>query len=261
MGQLNLQKEGMAQSMKKSFISIFSISLVIILASFPGKVHAVKEFKISSYGAGVQIWFEAEAFDERIPDSDQYFKVTGQKTTPKAPAGAFGEAVTRSGGAGGRISWEFDTKKVDGKRGVWKFWARVYNPNNMSDYMLVKGDPGDDKIPDVPPFPGGDAVAPFDNTDDRIFEATTATWGWWGNSEGSTKELQDGINTMYIFHRQGDATVFWDVFMWTDDAAYNPLVSGDEDYRNAKPMKAGIIAVQPLEKLTTAWGSIKDIQK
>ncbi len=60
---------------------------------------------------------------------------------------------------------------------------------------------------------------------------------------------------MYIFHRQGDNTVFWDVFMWTDDPMYTP---NDEDYRNAKPMKAGDIAVWSLEKLSITWGSIKD---
>jgi hypothetical protein len=37
---------------------------------------------------------------------------------------------------------------------------------------------------------------------------------------------------MHIFHRQGNDTVFWDVFMWTDDASYVPT---DADYEGAIP--------------------------
>jgi hypothetical protein len=240
--------------MKRDFASV---SLALVLAiSIPGMVGAVEEFKVSEYGIGVQIWFEAEAFDERNPEDTRYFQITGEKgVAAKAPKDAFGEAVTRTNIAGGMIRWDFDINRVDGKGGTWYFWARIISPNNRSDYMLVKEDPDDKKIPDAPPFPGGDAVPPFDNDDDRVFERTFELWGWWGNEEGSTKELQDGENTMYMFHRQGDNTVFWDVFMWTDDSTYIP---SDEDYRNAKPMKAGDIAVQPLEKLSITWGSIKD---
>jgi hypothetical protein len=96
--------------------------------------------------------------------------------------------------------------------------------------MLVEGDPGDAEIPAGPPFPGGDGTAPFVNDDDRIFEETTDPWGWWGNDDGSDKELRNGENTMYIFDRQGNDTVFWDVFVWTDDPGYRPT---DEDYENA----------------------------
>ena len=61
---------------------------------------------------------------------------------------------------------------------------------------------------------------------------------------------------MYMFHRQGDNTVFWDIFVWTDDATYRPT---DDDYTNAEPMKSGEdIAVLPLEKLSTTWGCIKN---
>lgn len=58
---------------------------------------------------------------------------------------------------------------------------------------------------------------------------------------------------MYIFHRQGNNTVFWDVFMWTDDSTYFPT---DSDYKKAKEMKAGQ-AVNPTDKLATVWGYIK----
>lgn len=233
--------------MKNCLAYVLLILAVLILISIPGSTWAVEEFKVSSNFGGIQIWFEAEAFDERNPDSEQYFKVA-------TPAGAFGKAVTRAGGAGGMIRWEFDISQAEGKAGTWYFWGRVLNPNNMSDYLLVAGDPGDKDIPKVPPFPGGDAVKPFDNATDRIFEATTAAWGWWGKSEGSTKKLQDGKNNMYVFHRQGDSTVFWDVFMWSDNIAYVP---NDNDYQDAKPMKGKVILVQPLEKLSTTWGGIK----
>ena len=199
------------------------LGIVVVLFLITTPVYAVRNFKISNYGGGHQIWFEAEDFDERNPDTDQYYQVVDVDD-------AFGQAVTRPGGAGGMISWTFDISAADGKAGTWYFWGRVLNPENLSDYMLVEGDPGDAEIPEGPPFPGGDGTAPFDNADDRIFEETIDPWGWWGNSEGSTKELQNGQNTMSIFHRQGAATVFWDVFVWADDPGYRPT---DEDYQNA----------------------------
>jgi len=240
--------------MRKSIIVTFSALVLAFLISIPGMVQAVEEFKVSDFAAAIQIWFEAEDFDERNPEGDRYFIVTGQPGAPEAPKGAFGEAVTRRGGSGGMIRWDFDISFTEGEAGTWYFWGRVHNVGNLSDYMLVKDDPDDD-IPNGPPFPGGDAAAPFDNEDDRVFEATSAEWSWWGGGdEGSDKELQDGENSMYMFHRQGAATVFWDVFMWTDDATYRP---SDEDYTNAKIAKKKPEAVQPLEKLSTSWGSIK----
>ena len=56
--------------------------------------------------------------------------------------------------AGGMIRWTFDISAAGGKGGTWYFWGRIINPSNTSDYMLVKGDPGDPVIPDKPPFPG-----------------------------------------------------------------------------------------------------------
>ncbi|MCP4261597.1 MAG: hypothetical protein GY774_29455, partial [Planctomycetes bacterium] len=206
------------QSSKQIVLGIF-VGLFLITAP----VHAVRNFKISNYGGGHQIWFEAEDYDERNPDTDDYYPVVDADD-------AFGQAITRAGGAGGMISWTFDISATDGREGTWLFWARVLNPSNLSDYMLVEGDPGDTEIPTGPPFPGGDGTAPFDNADDRIFEETTDPWGWWGNEEGSTKELQNGQNTMHIFHRQGSDAVFWDVFVWADDPSYRPT---DDDYQNA----------------------------
>jgi hypothetical protein len=206
------------QSFKQILLSIL---VALLLITMP--VYAVRNFKISNYGGGHQIWFEAEDYDERNPDTDQYYPVVDA-------VDAFGQAITRSGGSGGMIRWTFDIGKADGKKGTWFFWARVLNPDNLSDYMLVEGDPDDAEIPTGPPFPGGDGTPPFVNEDDRIFERTDDVWAWWGNDEGSTKELQDGENTMYIFDRQGDDTVFWDVFVWTDSVNYVPT---DEDYQNA----------------------------
>ena len=67
-------------------------------------------------------------------------------------AGAFGKAITRTGSAGGMIRWTFDISAAGGKGGTWYFWGRVINPSNTSDYMLVKGDPGDPVIPSARRF-------------------------------------------------------------------------------------------------------------
>ena len=212
------------QSSKQILLGIF---VALLLITMP--VHAVERFKTSNYGGAHQIWFEAEDFDERNPATDEYYPVVDE-------AGAFGQVVTRAGDEGGMIRWTFDISEADGKGGTWYFWGRVLNSDNRSDYMLVEGHPGDPVIPPGPPFPGGSSAAEFDDQDDRLFEATDTTWDWWGNDDGSDKELQDGENTMYIFHRQGNADVFWDVFMWTDSPDYVPT---DDDYRNAQSFVPG----------------------
>jgi len=193
-------------------------------------VYAVENFKISNYGGAHQIWFEVEDFDERNPKGDQYYPVVDA-------AGAFGgQAINPNDLSGGMIRWTFDIAKAGGQAGTWYLWPRLINPSNASDYMLVKGDPGDAHIPNGPPFPGGDNASPFTNDDDRVFEVDVDPWDWRQkfdfieSLEGLTKELQDGENTMYIFHRGGDNSVFWDVFMWTDSPDYVPT---DEDYENA----------------------------
>ncbi len=231
------------------------ILFCLLLVTMP--VYAVEVFKVSEFDGGHQIWFEAEAFDAREPDSDQFFPIAGEEAnTPKPPNGVFGKAITRSGGAGGRLVYTFDISKAGGTAGDWYFWGRVVNPSNQSDYLLVKGDPEDKKIPDTAPFPGGNETKPFVNADDRIFEADVAKWGWDGGArEGHQKELQDGENTMYIYHRQGNSTRFMDVFMWADNSNYRPV---DDDYNNATEMKAGQ-AVEFVDKLATVWGQIKTI--
>ncbi len=204
-------------------ITLIVLVTTLLLAT---PVRAVKNFKISSYEGGHQIWFEAEEFDERNPEGDRYFPVVDQD-------GAFGRAVSRTGGAGGMIRWTFDISAAGGVGGTWYFWGRVINPINQSDWMIVEGDPDDPEVPAGPPFPGTTSATEFTNGDDRVFDENNGppwTWGRSSHTEGHTKELQNGENTMYIYHRQGDSTVFWDVFMWTDDPGYVPT---DNDYRNA----------------------------
>ena len=85
-----------------------------LLAAVP--LYAAKNIKVSNYGNGHQIWFEAEDFDERNPATEQYFPVVDQ-------ADAFGRAVSRAGGAGGMIRYTFDISATGGKAGTWYFWV------------------------------------------------------------------------------------------------------------------------------------------
>lgn len=114
----------------------------------------------------------------------------------------------------------------------------------------MDGDP-DDEIPDGPPFPGGEAA--FVEPAHQIFEKDSPEWSWQSSNikEGHTKTLQDGLNTMYILHRQGDNNVFWDVFVWADRFDYMPI---DDDYLGAEEIAE---AVQPGNKLSTTWTAIK----
>jgi hypothetical protein len=234
--------KGRKMSHQSSKPILLGVCVALLSASVPA--YAVKNYKFSSFGGARQIWFEAEDFDERNPDNETYYPVVDA-------AGAFGKAITRAGGAGGMIRWTFDIRAAGGKGGTWYFWGRIINPGNSSDYMLVEGDPGDPTIPNGPPFPGGSGVAPFSDADDRIFEVDVpAPWAWgqgW-DPEGHVKELRDGVNTMYIFHRQGNDTVFWDTFVWTDSPDYVPT---DQDYQNATPvLPGGIVNPSPADEAT-----------
>ena len=44
--------------------------LVMLVLFSSSVVLAVEEFRVSKYGKGEQIWFEAEAFDERSPNEN-----------------------------------------------------------------------------------------------------------------------------------------------------------------------------------------------
>ena len=49
---------------------------------------AVEEFRVSKYGKGEQIWFEAEAFDERSPNEN--YKLGKAEKAVKLHKDAFG---------------------------------------------------------------------------------------------------------------------------------------------------------------------------
>ena len=219
-----------------AFAIMFSISSMSL---------AVVEFKVSEYWGGHQIWFEAEAFDERSPDKN--YKLGDEEGALKPADGAFGDIVTSTGGQGWLL-YRFDISRTGGKGGLWRFCGRVINPENHSDWLFVLGDDGDE-IPQVDPG--------FVRPDHIIFENNTPTWAWvtdgdFGQDGGTVNELQDGENVMMIWYRQSSLQVQYDVFMWTDALDYKPT---DEDYINAKPKRG--LAVAHFEKLSTLWGRIK----
>jgi hypothetical protein len=187
---------------------------------------AVENFKTSSYGAGHQIWFEAEDFDERDPADDSSFALSDEP-------GAYGRSITCMGGTrgGNMMRYTFDISKTGGSGGTWYFWGRVINPSNRSSFMLVEGNPGD-PMPVVMPM--GDLPNEF-----RVFEenaGAAGTWAWSGDNgnESHTKTLQDGENTMYIISRENQAIL--DLYVWTDDPDYVPT---EADYENAKVASKG----------------------
>jgi len=215
------------QSSKQILLGIF---VALLLITVP--VYAVKNYKFSNYAGGHQIWFEVEDYDERDPDTDEYFPVVYK-------SGAFGQAITRTGVPGGMISWTFDISKAGGKGGTWYFWGRVINPEGSSDFMFVEGSPGDPVLPAGPPYPGTPTAPGFTDAQRLFYQNAGPSWTWSraDHAEAHTKQLQDGENTMYIIHRRGNNTVFWDVFMWTDNPDYVPT---DADYRNAEIPSAGL---------------------
>ena len=203
------------------------------------------EIKVSKFGKGVQIWFEAEHFDERSPNEN--YKLGDAENALKPIKGAFGDIVTNAGG-NGWILYRFDISVGGGKAGDWRFIGRIINPSNASDWLWVLGDDGD-KIPDVAPA--------FVRPDDIIFENNTADWAWvrdgdFGLDGGTINELQDGENVMMIWTRGSNLTDQYDVFLWSSDLDYAPT---DEDYVNAEVGKAA--AVQARDRLTTTWATLK----
>jgi len=211
------------QSSRQYLLGILVVSLFVAV---PG--YAVENVKTSTYGAGHQIWFEVEDFDERDPADETSFTLSDQP-------GAFGRSISSVNGSdgSGMIRYDFDISKAGGSGGSWYFWGRVINPNNNSDFMLVDGHPGD-QVPFTQPVSG--LV-----NGQRIFEQSSLGNDWvWAPTEGSageeahTKTLRDGMNTMYVISREAGA--HWDVFMWTDDPDYIPT---DEDYINATAPVSG----------------------
>ena len=205
---------------------------------------AVEEFKVSKNGKGEQIWFEAEAFDERDP-AEAYKLGKGEKAVDPAD-GAFGDIVTNAGGEGW-ILYRFDISRAGGKAGEWRFIGRLINPSNHSDWLWVLGDDGD-KIPDAKPA--------FARPADIIFEENVPAWTWMRTGDFvqdacTINELQDGENVMIIWWRQSSLQVQYDVFCWSSDLEYEPT---DEDYEKAE---AKTLPVEPDGLLTTTWGRLK----
>ena len=115
----------------------------VLLGALPS--FAVEAFKVSNYGKGVQVWFEAEAFDER--DSDDVYQLGKAEKAVDPADDAYGDIVTNAGaGKKGWILYRFDISRAGGKAGDWRFIGRVINPSNHSDWLWVLGDDGD-KIP------------------------------------------------------------------------------------------------------------------
>lgn len=219
----------------------FCLLLIQSLSSF-----AVEEFKVSKNGKGEQIWFEAEAFDER-DSGDVYQLGKGEKAVDPAD-GAFGDIITNAGaGKKGWILYRFDISRAGGKAGDWRFIGRVINPSNHSDWLWVLGDDGD-KIPDAEPV--------FVRPNHIIFEENIPEWTWkktgdFGQDAGTINKLQNGENVMMIWTRQSSLQVQYDVFCWSSDLEYQPT---DEDYEKADEKT---LPVHPDGLLTTTWSRLK----
>src|SRR5512143_2400949 len=102
------------QSCKLVFLGVFFALLSI------SPVYAGRRFKVSNYGGGHQIWFEAEDYDERNPNTDAGFALSDQ-------AGAFGRSITNTIGDDGAylLRYVFNISDAGGKGGTWYFWGRV----------------------------------------------------------------------------------------------------------------------------------------
>ncbi|MEC8893784.1 MAG: hypothetical protein VX901_10720 [Candidatus Poribacteria bacterium] len=219
--------------------------LVMLVLFSSSVVLAVEEFRVSKYGKGEQIWFEAEAFDERSPNEN--YKLGKAEKAVKPHKDAFGDIVTNAGGQGWLL-YRFDISRAGGQKGKWRFIGRVINPSNHSDWLWVLGDDGD-KIPEKAPA--------FVRPNHIIFEENAPPpWKWvttgdFGGDGGTVNELQKGENVMMIWTRQSSLQVQNDVFLWSSDLEYKPT---DDDYKKAK---VKTLAVHSTDKLATKWGDLK----
>lgn len=100
--------------------------IVCFLLIQPLTGFAVEGFKVSQYGDGEQIWFEAEAFDER--DSEDVYKLGKAEGALEPTEGAFGDIVTNVGGQGWLL-YRFDISAAGGSAGDWRFITHVINPS------------------------------------------------------------------------------------------------------------------------------------
>ena len=231
--------------MLTKLLMILSLCFCILFLSIT-LCFAVEMFKISEYGNGKQIWFEAEHYDER--DANKAYKLGKAEGVKDPTDGAYGDIVTNVGGEGW-LRYNFDISHADGEADEWRFIGRVINPSNHSDWLWVLGADGD-KIPKEKP-------KHFQKDVDIIFEENTPAWDWvrtgiFGADGGTVNELQDGENVMIIYFRQSSNQVQYDVFLWSSDLEYDPT---DEDYENAKVAN---LHVNPKGLLTTTWSKLKN---
>jgi hypothetical protein len=171
-------------------------------------------------------------------------------TTPENPSDDCRTAINNFGAPGGELLYSFDISQAGGEEGNYIFWYRTVNPSNTSDFHGLDNDPDNAPVfeialgaleddPATPQdegglYPGGRGASnPFNSNANRIFERTIGPdyqWDNRGGGDGHTKRLADGVNRQIVNHRQGGASIFWDVWCWTDDVEYIPT---DADYKAA----------------------------
>jgi len=242
---------------------IFTICLIF---TFFVSVAAGTDIKVSRNGAGYQVWWEAEDFDERDPEE-------GYKSVKEAgeldnriliTEGFYGTDATMFPGDSVKENlndwwglYSFDLSG-DAKQGVWYFWARVSfvgaHGDLESHQLWVLNDPDDGKtIPKTRP------AGEIEDADDRLFADVAGfdmgpEWAWHGRNsvmEGLDKELHAGNNVVMVWEREsGFDSVYMDVFMFANNKGYMPT---DQDYEAAVPYAA----VEPDGKLPMTWGHIK----
>jgi len=122
-------------------ILVFAVLLLGLAALMTTPSYALKAFKVSNHnvanaaGKGNQIWFEAEDYTKRSPDTDEHWTLDKMDK-------AYGKTVIGpTGKFGGMIRYEFDISAcgASAKGGEWYMWGRLVNPGNQSEFMLVKG--------------------------------------------------------------------------------------------------------------------------
>lgn len=215
---------------------------------------------VTNFGGGQQIWIDAGAYDSK---SAEFVQDTGEAGNTLSGSAYYCPTVsTWDDIQKWYMEYSINPTEVPSVNlsGTWYFYARVYQPDtpapgdrqanlpNDSDYLLVRGDPGDGT--------GAswytDALAGLNNDDDRIFndiwhstsdpkagldQSYDFSWKWYTNQNFETptytsKEfnLEDGKITFRINEREGHPyNVRFDALVWSnvDIDAYFPT---DADY-------------------------------
>ena len=226
------------------YIFFFTFLLINLVWSVP-------RFKVSNYGSGTQIWFEAEDFDNRSESKN--YRLGKKEKAIKPLDGSFGDIITNQG-IKGWIMYRFDISQIGGEAGKWRLSYRQVNPNNHSDWLWVLGDDGD-QIPIEPPIfvrPDhiiGEVTVPHPFKWIRIGDGTAADEK--GKDAATVNTLKSGENVMMLWTRQGSLEVQYDVFCWSSDLKYEAT---DEDYKKAKDHQ---LAIESKTKLTVIWAKLR----